>query len=123
MNDFIITDGACTGCVYEEGGASFKEFGPMIFASGGSGADFTQNSLLATYRPDLSQISTTNCVHCTGDAIKMAEEVGIQTIDLEWVPTPMPKSSFSKQKRSAKLLVSLTPTETVLPMSWEGRAT
>ena len=49
VNDLIITDGACTGCVYEEGGASFKEFGPVIFASGGSGADFTQNSLLPTW--------------------------------------------------------------------------
>ena len=53
MNDLIITDEACTGCVCEKGGASFKEFGPMIFASGGSGVDFTQNSLLAAYRPDL----------------------------------------------------------------------
>ena len=34
-------------------GASFKELGPVVFASGGFGADFTRNSLLATYRPDL----------------------------------------------------------------------
>ena len=102
---------------YEKGGVSFKEFGPVIFASGGFGADFTQNSLLATYRPDLLHLPTTNCVHCTGDAIKMAEAVGTKTIDLEWVPTPtpMPKSS------SAELVVlSLMRTETVLPMSWEG---
>ena len=45
----IITDGACTGCIYEKG-ADLKEFGPVIFASGGFGADFTNNSLLAQYR-------------------------------------------------------------------------
>ena len=28
-------------------GATFKEFGPVIFASGGFGADFTNNSLFA----------------------------------------------------------------------------
>ena len=108
VNDLIITDGACTGCVHEKGGASFKEFGSVIFASGGFGADFTQNSLLATHCPDLLHLTTTDCVHCTGDAIKMAEAIGA------WVPTPMPKSSSSRQKRSAELLVlSLTRTETV----------
>ena len=48
VNELIITDGACTRCVFEKGDASFKEFGSVIFASGGFGADFTQNSLLAT---------------------------------------------------------------------------
>ena len=46
----IITDGACTGRVCDMGGASLKEFGPVIFASEGFGADVTRNSLLATYR-------------------------------------------------------------------------
>ena len=93
----------------------------MIFASGGFGADFTQNSLLATYRLDLLHLPTTKCAHCTGDAIKMAEAIGARTIDLDWVPTPMPKSSSSRQKRSAELVVlSLMRAETVLPMSWEG---
>ena len=40
VKDLIITDGACTGCIYEKGGVDFKEFGPVIFASGGFGADF-----------------------------------------------------------------------------------
>ena len=72
-------------CVYEKGGASFKEFGPVIFANGGYGADFTQNSLLATFRPDLLHLPTTNGEHSTGDAIKMGEAIGAITIDLEWV--------------------------------------
>ena len=42
-------------------------------AAGGFGADFTQNSLLAKYRPDLLHLPTTNGEHCTGDGIKMGE--------------------------------------------------
>ena len=59
VNELTITDGVCTRCVYEKGGASFKEFGSVIFASGGFGADFTQNSLLATWSPDLWHLPTT----------------------------------------------------------------
>ena len=57
----------------------------MIFCSGGFGADFGQDSLLAKYRPDLLHLPTTNGEHCTGDAIKMGEGVGARSIDLEWV--------------------------------------
>merc|ERR1712187_824058 len=73
------------GCCYRKGGIVEKEFGPMIFASGGFGADFGPTSLLATYRPDLLHLPTTNGEHCTGDAIKMGEAIGAATIDLEWV--------------------------------------
>jgi len=41
--------------------------------------------LLATYRPDLLHLPTTNGEHCTGDAIKMGEAIGAASIDLEWV--------------------------------------
>jgi len=78
-------DGACVGLIYEHGGVQFQEHGPVILASGGFGADFTQNSLLATYRPDLMHLPTTNGEHCTGDGIKMGEAIGGQSIDLEWV--------------------------------------
>merc|ERR1740138_1073785 len=77
--------GACVGCSYERSGALFQEHGPVILASGGFGADFTQNSLLAQYRPDLMHLPTTNGEHCTGDGIKMGEKIGAKTIDLEWV--------------------------------------
>ena len=73
------------GCEYKKAGKSVKEFGPMILASGGFGADFGADSLLATYRPDLLHLPTTNGEHCTGDAIKMGEGIGAATIDLEWV--------------------------------------
>jgi hypothetical protein len=38
----------------------------MVLASGGFGADFGSDSLLATYRPDLLHLPTTNGEHCTG---------------------------------------------------------
>merc|ERR1740120_51891 len=77
--------GACTGLVYEKSGKDITQKGPVILCSGGFGADFTQNSLLAQYRPDLMHLPTTNGEHCTGDGIMMGEEIGGQSIDLEWV--------------------------------------
>jgi flavocytochrome c len=82
----LIQNGnAVVGCEYRKAGSVFKEFGPVIFASGGFGADFGKDSLLATYRPDLLHLPTTNGEHCTGDAIKLGEAIGASTIDLEWV--------------------------------------
>merc|ERR1712144_28973 len=77
--------GACVGCVYEKGGTQFQEHGPVIICTGGFGADFTSQSLLAQYRPDLMHLPTTNGEHCTGDGIKMGQAIGGKTIDLEWV--------------------------------------
>merc|ERR1712066_824797 len=79
------TAGACVGLVYEKGGLDFQEHGPVILATGGFGADFTQQSLLAQYRPDLMHLPTTNGEHCSGDGIKMGEAIGGKSIDLEWV--------------------------------------
>merc|ERR1719188_2084868 len=81
----LMGETACTGLVYEKGGQDFTEMGPVILCSGGFGADFTTTSLLAQYRPDLMHLPTTNGEHCTGDGIKMGEEIGGQSIDLEWV--------------------------------------
>ena len=99
----LISDkeGRVIGCEYEKGGKTFKEFGPVILASGGFGADFTSNSLLAKYRPDLMHLPTTNGEHCTGDGIKMGESVGAKTIDLEWVqvhPTGLVKPDDAEAK-------------------------
>ncbi len=71
--------------MYRKAGKECKEFGPVIFCSGGFGADFGSDSLLAQYRPDLLHLPTTNGEHCTGDAIKMGEKIGGLSIDLEWV--------------------------------------
>jgi len=85
VNKLITSGAVCVGCSYEKGGQSFSEFGPVILATGGFGADFTSNSLLAQYRPDLMHLPTTNGEHCTGDGIKMGEAIGAKSIDLEWV--------------------------------------
>merc|ERR1719393_98277 len=77
--------GTVTGVIYEKGGVQFQEHGPVIIGTGGFGADFTANSLLAKYRPDLMHLPTTNGEHCTGDGIKMCQAIGAKTIDLEWV--------------------------------------
>merc|ERR1711971_91211 len=89
------------GCEYRKAGKVIKEFGPMVFASGGFGADFGSDSLLANYRPDLLHLPTTNGEHCTGDAIKMGEAIGAKTIDLEWVqvhPTGLVKPDDADAK-------------------------
>jgi len=85
VTGLIMNGPAVVGCDYKKGGATFQEYGPVIFASGGYGADFGNGSLLAKYRPDLLHLPTTNGEHCTGDAIKIGEGIGAKTIDLEWV--------------------------------------
>merc|ERR1711937_479739 len=91
-----LSNGAhVVGCVYEKGGVETKEYGPVILTSGGFGADFGNDSLLAKYRPDLMHLPTTNGEHCTGDGIKMGEAIGAKSIDLEWVqvhPTGLVKA-------------------------------
>merc|ERR1712032_56717 len=65
----------------------YKEFGIVVICSGGFAADFTKDSLLMKYRPDLKHMPTTNGAHCTGDGIKMCQEVGGEVVDMEWVQT------------------------------------
>merc|ERR1719371_58237 len=89
------------GLIYEKGGLEFQEHGPVILCSGGFGADFSNDSLLAKYRPDLLHLPTTNGEHCTGDGIKMGEAIGAKTIDLEWVqvhPTGLVKPDDADAK-------------------------
>merc|ERR1712078_526561 len=81
----ITNGGSVVGCEWEKAGVCTKDFGPVILCSGGFGADFGNDSLLAKYRPDLLHLPTTNGEHCTGDAIKMGESVGAASVDLEWV--------------------------------------
>jgi flavocytochrome c len=65
----------------------YKEYGTVVICSGGFAADFTKDSLLMKYRPDLSHMPTTNGAHCTGDGIKMCQEVGAELVDMEWIQT------------------------------------
>lgn len=73
------------GVLYEKDGKTHTEYGQVIIATGGYGADFTDNSLLMKHRPDLAHLPTTNGEHCTGDGIKLAVDVGASSCDMEIV--------------------------------------
>jgi flavocytochrome c len=96
-------NGTVNGVEYEKDGQTFTEHGAVIIATGGYGADFSEDSLLKKYRPDLLYLPTTNGDHCTGDGIKLALDVGANPADLEWVqvhPTGLvdPKEPEAKLK-------------------------
>jgi len=121
----LLTDdsGNITGVVYTKGGNSFTEHGPVILATGGFAADFSDNSLLASVEqkwqnleawktvpdnllPSLRDLPTTNGPHCTGDGIKMSLKAGAGTRDLHFVqvhPTGItdPTDPDNKVKRLA----------------------
>ncbi|CAG8523784.1 2447_t:CDS:2 [Acaulospora colombiana] len=100
----LIKEGdAVVGVEYVKDGQTFKEYGPVILATGGYAADFTEDSLLKKYRPDIYHLPTTNGDHCTGDGHKMILAIGGKGIDFEKVqvhPTGLvdPKDPDSKIK-------------------------
>ncbi|KAK7057457.1 fumarate reductase [Favolaschia claudopus] len=77
--------GAVVGVEYSHSGKTETAHGPVVLATGGYAADFTEDSLLKKYRPELWDLPTTNGDHCTGDGHKLAMAVGAQGIDLEKV--------------------------------------
>jgi len=85
VTSLLNENGAITGVVYEKDGRSFQEYGPVIVATGGFGADFSDDSILKQVRPELINLPTTNGDHCTGDGIKMAVAIGANTKDIEQV--------------------------------------
>lgn len=80
----LVTDGtgAVVGVEFEKNGVLYQETGPVIISTGGFAADFSKDSLLAKYRPDLLHLPTTNGDHCTGDGLKMAMAIGGSTVDM-----------------------------------------
>ncbi|KAG8746330.1 hypothetical protein FRC10_005319 [Ceratobasidium sp. 414] len=94
---------AVVGVAYEKDGEVQEVYGPVILATGGYAADFTEDSLLKKYRPELWDLPTTNGDHCTGDGQKLAMAIGAKAIDLEKVqvhPTGLvdPKDPEAKVK-------------------------
>jgi succinate dehydrogenase/fumarate reductase flavoprotein subunit len=86
VTDLITEDGEVVGCVYKtKDGKSYKEYGPVIVATGGYGADFSKTGVLAKYRPDLleKKLSTTNGPHCTGDGLKFCSAAGAGLSDMD----------------------------------------
>ncbi|KAF9495282.1 Flavocytochrome c [Pleurotus eryngii] len=101
----LIKDEAGTviGAEYTHGGKTETAYGPVILATGGYAADFSEDSLLKKHRPELWNLPTTNGDHCTGDGHKMAMAIGANGIDMEKVqvhPTGLvdPKEPEAKVK-------------------------
>lgn len=95
--------GAVSGVEYTHGGKTEIAYGPVILATGGYAADFTEDSLLKKYRPEYWDLPTTNGEHCTGDGQKLAIAAGASAVDLEKVqvhPTGLvdPKEPDAKVK-------------------------
>lgn len=78
-------DERVVGVEYEVDGKKEEVYGPVILATGGYAADFTSDSLLKKYRPELWELPTTNGEHCTGDGQKLALVAGASAIDMEKV--------------------------------------
>lgn len=92
-----------TGVTYSFGGEEVSVDGPVILATGGYAADFSETSLLKKHRPDTFDLSTTNGAHATGDGHKMLMNIGANGIDMESVqvhPTGLvdPKDPTAKTK-------------------------
>ncbi|RIB03936.1 hypothetical protein C2G38_2133414 [Gigaspora rosea] len=70
----LIKEGdAAIGVEYVKDGQTCKEYGPVILATGGYAADFTENPLLKKYRLEIYNLPTTNS---EGDGHKMVIAIG-----------------------------------------------
>ncbi|KAI9806970.1 MAG: hypothetical protein M1833_002628 [Piccolia ochrophora] len=92
-----------TGLTYEFNGESTVADGPVILATGGYAADFTETSLLKKHKPEVYDLPSTNGQHATGDGQKMIMAIGGNGIDMDKVqvhPTGLvdPKDPDSKWK-------------------------
>lgn len=88
VTNLIKENGAVVGVEYEnltQPGKKIQVWGPVVLATGGYAADFSSDSLLKQYRPDLWDLPTTNGDHTTGDGIKMSLAIGGKTINMEKV--------------------------------------
>ncbi|KAF2013292.1 fumarate reductase-like protein [Aaosphaeria arxii CBS 175.79] len=100
----VNTEGnVATGVTYVFNGEEVTVEGPVILATGGYAADFTEDSLLKKHRPDTFDLSTTNGSHATGDGHKILMSIGAQGIDMDKVqvhPTGLvdPKDPTAKTK-------------------------
>jgi len=92
-----------TGVTYTFNGEEVTVDGPVVLATGGYAADFSDSSLLKKWRPDTFGLATTNGAHATGDGHKMLMAIGANGIDMDKVqvhPTGLidPKDPGSKWK-------------------------
>lgn len=92
-----------SGVDFEYDGKIHTENGPVILATGGYAADFTEDSLIKLHRPEIYNLSTTNGTHATGDGQKMVMKLGGNGIDMDKIqvhPTGLvdPKDPDAKTK-------------------------
>ncbi|EKM54168.1 uncharacterized protein PHACADRAFT_257822 [Phanerochaete carnosa HHB-10118-sp] len=85
VTKLIKDESGVIGVEYTHSGKTETAYGPVILATGGYAADFTEDSLLKKYRPEYFDLPTTNGDHCTGDGQKLALQAGASAIDLEKV--------------------------------------
>ncbi|KAF9318520.1 hypothetical protein BG003_011064 [Podila horticola] len=88
VTNLIKENGAVVGVEYEhhnQPGVKVQAWGPVVLATGGYAADFSSDSLLKKYRPELWDLPTTNGDHTTGDGIKMSLAIGGKTINMEMI--------------------------------------
>ncbi|KAJ7928539.1 Flavocytochrome c [Mycena leptocephala] len=93
----IIKKARVTKLVKDDSGAvtgTVSADGPVILATGGYAADFTEDSLLKKYRPELWDLPTTNGDHCTGDGQKLAMAVQVHPTGLVDPNEPEAKVKF-----------------------------
>lgn len=103
VNKINMEGNVVTGVTYDFNGEPTVVDGPVVLATGGYAADFTGDSLLKKYRPEIFDLSTTNGAHATGDGHKMLIGIGANPIDMESVqvhPTGLvdPKDPGAKTK-------------------------
>jgi flavocytochrome c len=97
-------DGAISGVEYtDKEGKKHQEIGAVILATGGFGSDYAADGLIKKYRPDLHHLPTTNGEFSTGDGIKIAESIGAQTVDLEWIQVH-PTGLINPNEKNSKTL-------------------
>jgi len=107
VTELIYQNGAVVGVKYTKDGKESEQYGPVIIATGGFGADFGKDSLLAKYRPDLLHLPTTNGDHCTGDGLKMSLAIGAASVDMTSVqvhPTGLVHPKDPEAKSNSWLL-------------------
>ncbi len=98
--EILTEDGVVTGIKATSADTDYTiKAKAVILATGGFGANF---EMLASYDESLANAVTTNTPAATGDGIKMAEAVGADTVDMEYIqlhPTVYQESGLLVSER------------------------
>ncbi|MCQ2501230.1 MAG: flavocytochrome c [Lachnospiraceae bacterium] len=83
VTEIITQDGKAVGVKAESPTANLTvNAKAVVLATGGFGANF---DMLASFDPSLANAVTTNTPAATGDGIVMAQEIGADTVDMEYI--------------------------------------